>query len=142
MRDAQCRAAFAGAALASALLAAPPAAHPATIEITDEPADAAIAVADVTRRGNAVVGTLTNRSADEIHDIRLLIEIPFLWADEARPGEDSPGRASVLTLRGPLAPRGALAFEFTPQPPLPARSDGRFADPRVRVMGFSSIAPH
>ena len=88
---------------------------------------------------NAVVGTLTNRGGEQIHDIRLLIDIPFLWANEVKPGQDSPGRSSVLTVQGPLAPHGELAFEFTPNPPLPERTDGHFGDPQVHVMGFTSV---
>ncbi len=117
----------------------PPGACAATVEISDDDARAVVTVGAVTRRGDSVVGTLTNRGADEIHDLRLLIEIPFLWANEAKPGEESPGRSTVLTVEGPLAPHGTLAFEFSPNPPLPARSDGRFGNPQVRVMGFSSI---
>ena len=111
----------------------------ATLEITDDDARSVVTVGAVTRRGNSVVGTLTNRGADEIRDLRLLIEIPFLWANEVKPGDESPGRSTVLTVKGPLAPHGTLAFEFAPNPPLPERSDGRFGDPQVRVRGFNSI---
>jgi hypothetical protein len=31
------------------------------------------------------------------------------------------------------------ADEFTPQPPLPERTDGRFEDPKVHVLGYESI---
>lgn len=114
-------------------------ARAATVEIADEGAHSAVAVTGVTRRGESVVGRLVNRSGDEIRDIRLLIDIPFLWANETEPGDDSPGRSSVLTVAGPLAPRGELAFEFTPNPPLPERTDGRFADPQAHVLGYQSI---
>jgi hypothetical protein len=91
--------ALAGIVLAGMLVGgAPRWTRAATVEITDDPSNAPIAIANVSRRGTAVVGTLTNRSADEIHDIRLLIDIPFLWANEVKPGEESPGRASVLTV--------------------------------------------
>ncbi len=111
----------------------------ATVEITDDDARSTVTIGDVMRRGDAIVGTLSNRGGDQIRDIRLLIDIPFLWANEVKPGEESPGRSTVLTVRGPLEPHGSLAFEFTPNPPLPARADGRFGDPNVRVMGFSSV---
>ncbi len=112
----------------------------ATVEIADGDATNAVAASDVARRGNLVVGTLTNGGGDQIHDIRLLIEIPFLWANEAAPGAESPGRSTVMTVTGPLAPHGQLAFELTPNPPLPERTDGRYADPRVRVMGYRSVS--
>jgi len=112
----------------------------ATIEISDGDTDKVIAISDVARRGDLVVGTLTNRGGDEIRDIRLLIDVAFLWANEVKPGEDSPGRSAVMTVAGPIAPHGKVAFEFTPNPPLPERTDGRYADPKVRVMGYQSIA--
>ncbi len=111
-----------------------------TAEITDDDRSGAVAVAEVSRRGDVVVGTLVNRGGDQIRDIRLLIDIPFLWKNELAPGDDSPGRSSVLTVAGPIAPNGRLAFEFTPTPPLPERTDGRYADPKVSVMGYESVA--
>ncbi|MEO6029500.1 MAG: hypothetical protein ABIR79_21765 [Candidatus Binatia bacterium] len=130
---------LASSTLAIAAPFTPTSAFAATVEITDDDARSVVTVGDVTRRGNSVAGTLTNRGAGEIHDLRLLIEIPFLWANEVKPGEESPGRSTVLTVKGPLAPHGTLAFEFAPNPPLPERTDGRFGDPQVRVMGFNAI---
>jgi hypothetical protein len=86
-----------------------------------------------------IAATLSNRSAAEIRDVRVLIDVPFLWKDELHPGDESPGRSVVWTVRGPIAPRGELAFEFTPEPPLAARPDGRFGDPNVHVLGYESI---
>jgi hypothetical protein len=114
--------------------------YAATLEIADDAARDDVAVTGIARRGDAVVGRLVNRSGAEIRDIRLLIDMPFLWADETKPGDDSPGRSSVLTVAGPLAPRGELAFEFTPSPPLPQRTDGRFTDPQAHVLGYRTIS--
>lgn len=111
-----------------------------TVEISDGDVDHALTVSNVTRRGDVVVGILTNDSNAELRDIRLLIDVAFLWANEGKPGEESPGRSAIMTVAGPLAPHGTLAFEFTPNPPLPERTDGRYADPKVRVMGYQSIA--
>ena len=111
----------------------------ATLEISDDDRNAAIGVDGVGRKGDVVIGTLVNRGSEELRDIRLLIDMPFLWADEFKPGDDSPGRSAIMTVAGPIAPHGSLAFEFTPSPPLPARTDGRYADPQVRVLGYQSI---
>src|SRR5262249_25037344 len=96
-----------------------------TVEIADDDATAAVTVTDGVRRGDTVLGTLVNRGGDELQAVRLLIDIAFLWADEFKPGEESPGRSAVMTVPGPIAPHGRLAFEFTPSPPLPMRADGR-----------------
>jgi hypothetical protein len=111
-----------------------------TVEIADGDVDNAVHVSNVSRRGDVVVGTLTNDSDAELRDIRLLIDVAFLWTNEVKPGEESPGRSAVMTVAGPLAPHGKLAFEFTPNPPLPERTDGRYADPKVRIMGYQSVA--
>jgi len=111
-----------------------------TVEIADGDANSLVTVADMSRREDKIIGTLVNRGGDEVRDIRLLIDVAFLWKNELHPGEDSPGRSAVLTVAGPIAPHGRLAFEFTPTPPLAERSDGRYADPKVRVMGYNFVS--
>lgn len=118
----------------------PDPARATTITIADDETNVTIEAADVTRRGDVVVGTLINRSPDEVRDIRLNVDIPFLWKNELAPGADSPGRSVVLTVAGPIAPHGKVAFELRPSPPLPERTDGRFGDPKVHVMGYSHVA--
>jgi hypothetical protein len=34
-----------------------------------------------------------------------------------------------------------LPFKFTPSPPLPKRTDGRFERPSVSIAGFTEIVP-
>ena len=111
-----------------------------TVEIADDDATSVIAVADASRREDTIIGTLINRGGDDVRDVRLLIDVAFLWKDELHPGDDSPGRSAVLTVAGPIAPHGQLAFEFTPTPPLADRSDGRYADPKVHVLGYSFVS--
>lgn len=125
---------------AAALVFAPTASTAATIELAEDRARTdEVQVMEVVRRGDSVTGTLVNRSDAQIRDIRLLIDMPFLWTNEVKPGDDSPGRSAVLTVAGPLEPRGKLAFEFTPNPPLPERTDGRFSDPQAHVLGYQTI---
>ncbi len=114
-------------------------ARAATVEISDGDAGAMVGVADVARRGDVVTGTIVNRGGELVRDVRLLIDVPFLWTNEMKPGDDSPGRSTIMTVAGPLEPHGRLAFEFTPNPPLPERSDGRYGDPQVRVLGYQSV---
>lgn len=111
----------------------------ATVDAADDAVHDEVQIAEVTRHGDAVTGKIVNRGDAEIRDIRLLIAMPFLWGNEVKPGDESPGRSSVLTVAGPVAPRGTLAFEFTPNPPLPNRTDGHFADPQARILGYQTI---
>lgn len=121
--------------LAGLTSAIPTVALATTVTIADD-ADDALAIADVSRRGNAVVGTLINQTADALRDVRVLVDIAFLWTNEESPGEDSPGRSVVMTIPGPIEPHGKIAFDLTPNPPLPERTDGRYADPKVTVLGY------
>jgi hypothetical protein len=109
-----------------------------TVEIADQDRNSPIQVASATLEGNTVAGTLINRGSDEVRDIRLLVDIAFLWANETHPGEVSPGRAVVFTVAGPLPAQGTLNFNLHPDPPIEERPDGRY-QPKVRVMGYQTI---
>jgi hypothetical protein len=109
-----------------------------TVEISDGDTDARVGLVDIALRGDVVVGTLINKSSDQIRDIRLLVDFEFLWKDELHPGEDSPGRSVVLTVPGTLEPNAKLAFELKPNPPIPARDDGRF-QAKAHVMGYDFV---
>jgi len=132
--------ALASATVAVLLLVPGTAAHTTTVEIADSDLNTAVGVTDVARRGDVVVGTIVNHGGDVVRDVRLLIDLPFLWANEVKPGEDSPSRSTIMTVAGPLEPHDRLAFEFTPNPPLADRIDGHYADPQVHVLGYQSIA--
>jgi hypothetical protein len=126
-------------ALAAAVILPSVSSFATTIEIADGEADSRIEVADVALVNGAVKGHLKNRGGDEIRDMRLLIDMAFLWRDELHPGEDNPGRSVVLTVAGPLPPHGTLTFELQPNPPLPTRDDGRF-EAKAHVMGYEFVA--
>ena len=85
-----------------------------------------------------VTGVLTNRSSKELRDIRLLIHHTWLWKNEMKPGDDSPGRVDYYTVRSPLPPNGRLEFTYHPEPPLPDRDDGHF-ETSVDVVGWTEI---
>jgi len=72
-----------------------------------------------------VEGTIVNLTDDELRDVRLRVRDMFLWRNERRPGEDDFSRAEEFVVRGPVPPRGALAFT-APRSPLAPRSDGEY----------------
>jgi hypothetical protein len=129
-----------GLAAAALVLTVVPAARAgaAGVTITDEEHNAAVQVTSATFDGDRVSGTVINRGNDEVRDIRLLIDIAFLWNDETKPGEANPGRAFVFTVAGPLPRQGGLSFDLRPEPPLEERSDGRY-QPKVRVTGYQTV---
>jgi hypothetical protein len=119
-------------------LVAASAAFAATIEIADDDHNSPVQVTSATLAGNTVSGTLVNRGRDAIHDIRLLVDVAFLWNDETKPGDVSPGRAVVFTVAGPVPANGRLNFDLNPDPPIEERTDGRY-QPKVRVMGYQTV---
>jgi hypothetical protein len=86
-----------------------------------------------------VTGEIRNNSKNTVRDVQLFIRYTFLWKNEFHPGKESPSAAFYPTISGEIAPGGSLPFKFTPTPPLPTRTDGRFAPPSVSVAGFTQV---
>src|SRR5207344_2363116 len=88
-----------------------------------------------------VTGEIRNNSKNTVRDVQLFIRYTWLWSNEFHPGKDSPSAAFYPTISGEIAPGGSLPFKFTPSPPLPKRSGGKFAQPTVSVAGFTQVIP-
>jgi hypothetical protein len=89
----------------------------------------------------SVTGEIRNNSKNTVRDVQLFIRNTFLWKDEFHPGKESPSAAFYPTISGEIAPGGSLPFKFTPTPPLPNRTDGRFEAPSVSIAGFTQVIP-
>ena len=89
----------------------------------------------------SVSGEIRNNSKNTVRDVQLFIRSTFLWKDEFHPGKESPSAAFYPTISGEIAPGGSLPFKFTPSPPLPKRTDGRFERPSVSIAGFTQVIP-
>ncbi|HEY7323066.1 MAG TPA: hypothetical protein VIE89_36365 [Candidatus Binatia bacterium] len=89
----------------------------------------------------SVSGEIRNNSKNTVRDVQLFIRHTFLWKNEFHPGKESPSVASYPTISGEIKPGGSLPFKFTPSPPLPKRTDGRFERPSVSIAGFTEIVP-
>ncbi len=89
----------------------------------------------------SISGEIRNNSKNTVRDVQLFIRHTFLWKNEFHPGKESPSVASYPTISGEIAPGKSLPFKFTPSPPLPKRTDGRFERPSVSVAGFTQVIP-
>gem|GEM_PF-975017 len=89
----------------------------------------------------SVSGEIRNNSKNTVRDVQLFIRSTFLWKNEFHPGKESPSVASYPTISGEIAPGKSLPFKFTPNPPLPKRTDGRFERPSVSIAGFTQVIP-
>jgi hypothetical protein len=87
--------------------------------------DSVVRVRDILVGSTEISGTIVNLTDDELRDVRLRVRDMFLWRNERRPGEDDFSRAEEFVVRGPVPPRGALAFT-APRSPLAPRSDGEY----------------
>lgn len=107
-----------------------------------EPAQAAqsVAIGNVQVNANNVSGEIVNRSPHIVRNVELMFQYHWLWKNEMKPGDDSPGRSVLITLDRELKPGESASFSFRPDPPLPSRNDGHFM-PEVSLAGFAVVIP-
>jgi hypothetical protein len=104
-----------------------------------EQAGSVLAIDKVTVQDGTIAGEIRNNSKNTVRDVQLFIRYTFLWKNEFHPGKESPSAAFYPTISGEIAPGGSLPFKFTPTPPLPKRTDGRFEAPSVSIAGFTQV---
>lgn len=100
-----------------------------------------LAIDNVAVQDGTITGEIRNKSSNPVRDPELFIRYIFLWKDEYHPGKDNPSAAFYQPVSGEIAPGKALQFRFTPAPPLPKRSDGRFMPPALSIAGYTEIRP-
>ena len=98
-----------------------------------------VAITDLTGGDDLVSGTVVNKSAASLREVRVVLQQAWQWKDERHPGADSPGQTTPFTLALNVAPHGSAPFTLTP-PRLPQRTDGRFVT-TMEVVGFSEVGP-
>jgi hypothetical protein len=108
---------------------------------SQEQAGTVLTIDKVTVQDGTITGEIRNKSKNTVRDVQLFIRYTWLWANERHPGKDSPSEAFYPTVSGDIAPGGSMPFKFTPSPPLPKRSGGKFAQPTVSVAGFTQVIP-
>ena len=84
-----------------------------------------VVITDLSVGDDLVSGTVVNKSAASLREVRVVLQQAWQWKDERHPGADSPGQTTPFTL--------------TP-PRLPQRTDGRFVT-TMEVVGFSEVGP-
>lgn len=109
--------------------------HPGAGRAQSE-AGVGLAVEGVQRLGNEVSGWVVNRTENEVTDVRLLIQQNWRWANEKHPGDDNPGRGTIVRVPEPIPPNGRIKFRYDMPSSLPERADGTF-DTDVKVMSFT-----
>jgi len=106
---------------------------------TQAQAGSVVTIENLSVQDGGVSGAIRNKSPNTVRDVQLFIRYTFLWKNEFHPGKESPSAAFYPTVSGDIAPGGSLPFQFTPSPPLPKRSDGKFEQPSVSIAGFTQV---
>jgi hypothetical protein len=106
---------------------------------SQDQAGSVLAIENLSVQDGTVTGAIRNKSPNTVRDAQLFIRYTFLWKNEFHPGKDDPSAGFYQTVSGDIPPGGSLPFKFTPSPPLPNRSDGRFERPSVSIAGFTQV---
>ena len=132
---------FAGILIWSALFATV-LAHSAGSQTVRERAEIAslLAIENLSVREGVVAGEIHNRSPHVIRDVQLFIRYTWLWDEEFKPGKEDPGTSTYYTLPKEIPAGGRLPFTYSPSPPLPKVSGGRFAT-TVAIAGYAEVIP-
>lgn len=97
------------------------------------------AVEDIVYTNDSVAGRIINRSDKRLENVRILVTYPWLWADDRRTDDTSPGWSEYHIVAGPVPANGALSFSFPHTSLHSERNDGNFL-PSVQMVGFTEVA--
>jgi hypothetical protein len=106
---------------------------------SQDQAGSVLTIENLSVQDGGVSGAIRNKSPNTVRDVQLFIRYTFLWKNEFHPGKDDPSAGFYQTVSGEIPPGGSLPFNFSPSPPLPRRSDGRFERPSVSIAGFTQV---
>ena len=108
--------------------------------LTKQETSRVLVLNNVSAQEGAVSGEIRNNSSNTVRDVQLLIRYEWLWKNEFHPGKDDPGRSVYYDVPGEIPPGGTARLQYTPNPPLPKRTDGSFQI-SVSVAGFTEVIP-
>ena len=98
-----------------------------------------VAIESLHASPSSVSGVVANRSPHTVRDVEILVQYHWLWENEFKPGQDSPGQTALVRVPEELKPGQSARFHHT-LTPATGREDGRFA-PEVTVAAFTVVVP-
>jgi hypothetical protein len=98
-----------------------------------------VAIESLHASSSTVSGVVANRSPHIVRDVEILVQYHWLWENEFKPGEHSPGQTALVRVQDELKPGQSARFHHT-LTPATGREDGRFA-PEVTVAAFTVVVP-
>jgi hypothetical protein len=103
-----------------------------------EAANHVVEIRNLQVKDNVISGEVINKSPHPIRDLELLVQYHWLWADEFKPGVESPGKAVIAKLDKEFPPGQSARFSVPVDPPPPVQAKGRYMM-EVSIAGFSEI---
>jgi hypothetical protein len=99
-----------------------------------------LSIEKIAAANGSVSGEVHNRGPHSVREVQLLVRYTWLWDNERNPGKIDPGTSTYYTLTTEIRAGANLPFTFTPSPPLPKASGGRY-EISVTVGGFAQVIP-
>ncbi len=93
-------------------------------------------VEDVVDSAERMSGRISNHGQQRIDNVQLLVSYAWLWNDDRRSDDASPGWAEFHTLPIALAAGETASFSFAHEHSRPARDDGQLLT-TVKVVGLT-----
>lgn len=99
-----------------------------------------IAIEKLAVKDGTVSGEVHTLSPNTLRDVQFYIRYIWIWDNEFHPGSNDPSTSFIYTLPQEIAPGDRVPFTYSPSPPLPKASGGRFMT-AVAVAGFTEVIP-
>jgi hypothetical protein len=93
-------------------------------------------VDDIVDSAERMTGRISNRGQYRVDNVRVLISYAWLWNDDRRTDDPSPGWTEFHTLPVSVEPGQSASFSFEHERGRPARDDGQLVT-TVRIVGFT-----
>jgi hypothetical protein len=108
--------------------------------ITPDVAAQKVEIRNVQLQGNVVSGQVTNKSRYPLRNLELLIQYHWLWNNEFKPGDVSPGKAFYIVIDKELQPGESATFSAPLDAPTAPQADGYYMT-EVTLAGFTEVIP-
>ena len=93
-------------------------------------------ITEVMDSSDRMSGRITNHGNKRIDNVRLLVTYGWLWNDDRRTDDPSPGWTELHTLPIAIEAGQSVPFSITHERPWPIRNDGQLLT-TVKVLGFT-----
>jgi hypothetical protein len=106
--------------------------------LTPDQAAQKVEIRNVQVKGNIITAEVINKSPHPLSNLELLIQYHWLWNNEFKPGDPSPGKAVFVPLDKELRPGESTTFTAPLDPPPASRADGYYLT-EVTLAAFTEI---